>query len=162
MKQSPRITSDSGLHCTTLPIIKHKNKVSAGANPNLAHLGSSAKKFKLSAYSKHKLAVRYPLFPSLLKTQGFSSIFVVDIFWWLLVVLWTKSNPFAGKHQAMPGRQVWGQMVKSTCDLDFASQENLASQSTSPFNVGLRLISVQRILHKILHTAQLHFWQHNF
>ena len=56
MKQSPRITSDSGLHCTTLPIIKHKNKVSAGANPNLAHLGSSAKKFKLSAYPMQKLA----------------------------------------------------------------------------------------------------------
>ena len=45
-----RITSDSELHGTTLPIIKHKYKASAGAHPNLAHLGSSAKKFKLSAY----------------------------------------------------------------------------------------------------------------
>ena len=75
-----RITSDSKLNGTTLPIIKHKHKASAGANPNLAHLGSSAKKFKLSTYSKQKLAVPNPLFPSLLKTQGFSSIFVVDIF----------------------------------------------------------------------------------
>ena len=29
-----------------------------------------------------------------------------------------------GEQQAMPGRQVWGQMGKSTRDLDFASQEN--------------------------------------
>ena len=51
-----RITSDSKLNGTTLPIIKHKHKASAGANPNLTHLGSSAKKFKLSVYPMQKLA----------------------------------------------------------------------------------------------------------
>ena len=43
-----RITSDSKLNGITLPIIEHKYKASVGANPNLAHLGSSARKFKLS------------------------------------------------------------------------------------------------------------------
>ena len=54
----PRLVKDQNyqwLRITSLPIIKRKYKASAAAYLNLAHLGSSAKKFKLRAYPMQKL-----------------------------------------------------------------------------------------------------------
>ena len=56
MKELTRITINSEFHGTTMLIINYQNKTSAGSHPNLAHLRSSAKKLKLSAYTMQKSA----------------------------------------------------------------------------------------------------------